>query len=577
MSVYWAVKRFHLFIYGGEFKVITDHQPLVSLFNNPTSKPSARIERWLMELQQYRFTVEYRPGASNPADYASRHPVGDLESHNYEIESEDHIYFITRNAVPKAVTLSEVESATATDPVLQAVMSAMKSGCWHKAPPGVSLSELSRYEQVKEQLTCTDTVLLKSDRLVVPASLQERIADIAHEGHLGIVKTKALLREKVWFPCMDKMVETKVKACLPCQVVTPVYAREPVQVSALPDSPFDEVSIDFAHVEGETLLLLVDDYSRFPFVEPVSSTSASAVIPKLDQLFATFGTPKIVRSDNGPPFNGEEFAKFAHALGFKHRKVTPLWPRANGEVERFVKTLKKCLKAAKVEGRNWRKELQAILRNYRTSPHQTTGVAPAVLLLKRPVRNKLPQTNYVDPVSEIVRERDFLQKSKFKAHADSKVYVKPSTISPGETVLVKRPFTASKGATVYDPTPLTVVDKKGSMITAQNENRTVTRNSSFFKTLDQSVINRDDDPSHDNGLSSPADIKHQQELPAARTRAHASDPSASKPVSSPGVQANPTSSFSPIPEGQAGASHPVGQPPLRRSSRKRVPRQILDL
>ena len=230
-----------------------------------------------------------------PADYASRHPVGDLEPHNYEIESEDHICFITRNAVPKAVTLSEVESATATDPVLQAVMSAMKSGCWHKAPPGVSLSELSRYEQVKEQLTCTDSVLLKSDRLVVPAALQERIVDIAHEGHLGIVKTKALLREKVWFPCIDKMVETKVKACLPCQVVTPVYAREPVHVSALPDSPIDEVSIDCAHVEGETLLLLVDDYSRFPFEEPVSSTSANAVIPKLDQLLATFGTSKIVR------------------------------------------------------------------------------------------------------------------------------------------------------------------------------------------------------------------------------------------------------------------------------------------
>ena len=72
-------------------------------------------------------------------------------------------------------------------------------------------------------------------------------------------------------------------------------------------------------------------------------------------------------------------------------------------------------------------------------------------------------------------------------------------------------------------------------------------------------------------------MKHQQELPAARTRAHASDPSASKPESSRGVQANPTSSFSHIPEGQASASHPVGQPPLRRSSRKRVPRQILDL
>ena len=115
------------------------------------------------------------------------------------------------------------------------------------------------------------------------------------------------------------------------------------------------------------------------------------------------------------------------------------------------------------------------------------------------------------------------------------------------------------------------------MITAQNDNRTVTRNSSFFKILDQSVINRDNNPSHDSGLSSPADTKQQQELPAARTRAHASDPSASKPVSFPGAQANPTSSFSPIPESQASASHPVGQPPLRRSSRKRVPRQILDL
>ena len=227
---------------------------------------------------------------------------------------------------------------------------------------------------------------------------------------MKIVKTKAPLREKVWFPCMDKMVETKVKACLPCQVVTPVYTREPFQMSVLPDCPFDEVSVDFVHVDGQTLLLVVNDYSRFPFVEPVSSTSASAVIPKLDQLFSTFGAPRVVKSQNGPPFNEEEFAKFAYVLGFKHQKVTPLWPRASGEVERFVKTLKKCIKAAKVEGRNWRKEKQAILRNYRTTPHETTGVAPAVPLLKWPVRNKLPQVNHIDPVAEIVREHDSSQK-----------------------------------------------------------------------------------------------------------------------------------------------------------------------
>ena len=105
LSIYWAVKRFHLFVYGKQFKVITDHKPLVSLFNNPSFQPSARIERWLLELQQYHFTVEYRPDASNPANYASRHPVGDPESHSYDIESAEHISFVARNAALKAVTL----------------------------------------------------------------------------------------------------------------------------------------------------------------------------------------------------------------------------------------------------------------------------------------------------------------------------------------------------------------------------------------------------------------------------------------------------------------------------------------
>ena len=200
-------------------------------------------------------------------------------------------------------------------------------------------------------------------------------------------------------------------------------------MSVLPDNPFDEVRVDFASVNGETLLLLVDDYSRFPFVEPVSSTSASAVIPKLDKLFATFGTPLVVRSDNGPPFNGDEFVKFSQVLGFKHRKVKPLWPRANGEVERFVKTLKKYIKAAKTEGKNWRKELQVFLRNYRTTPHTTTGVAPNVLLMKRAVRNKIPQANNVDPVSEIIRKR-FVTENEDQSICRQKVLCKTFRYQP---------------------------------------------------------------------------------------------------------------------------------------------------
>ena len=562
LSIYWAIKRFHLFVYGKEFNVVTDHKPLVTLFNNPSSRPSARIERWLMELQQYRFTVEYKPGQSNPADYASRHPVGDPESQAFESEAEEHVQFVAKHAVPKAINLADIEQATMSDPTLQAVISAVKSGGWHKAPSQVSLSELSRYEKVKEQLTCTDTVLLKADRLVIPAQLQEQIVDIAHEGHLGIVKTKALLREKVWFPCMDKMVEDKIKACLACQIATPVYSREPLKMTQLPDGPFEEVSVDFAYVDGQNLLLVVDDYSRFPFVESVSSTSASAVIPKLDSIFATFGIPRVVKSDNGPPFNGEEFSKFSRVVGFKHRKVTPFWPRANGEVERLVKTLKKCLKAAKSEGTNWRKALQSFLRSYRSTPHLTTGVAPSVLLLGRATRNKLPQIKSLDPVAEIIRRKDSSQKQKIKAYADNKSYVTPCTIRPGESVLVKKSYTASKSDLPYNSTPMTVVSKKGSMITAQGDGQPqITRNSSFFKKL----------------VLKPNVLAEREPSVPTEVGQSISSPTHVTPAKSPDGPAVPAAQNTNGPLGPPQISDGGTVPPLRRSSRIRRPRNILDL
>lgn len=86
-----------------EFKVITDETPLVALLNNPSSKPSAKNRMLAHGITAIRFTVEYYPGASNPADYTSRHPIGDPEFHNYEVESEEHISFVASNAVLKAI------------------------------------------------------------------------------------------------------------------------------------------------------------------------------------------------------------------------------------------------------------------------------------------------------------------------------------------------------------------------------------------------------------------------------------------------------------------------------------------
>ena len=255
-------------------------------------------------------------------------------------------------------------------------------------------------------------------------------------------------------------------------------------MSSLPAAPWKEVSVDFAEIPNrQYLLLITDDYSRHPVVEIVKSTAATTTIPELDKVFSEFGDPDVIRSDNGPPFKCKEFAAFADDLGFKHRKLIPKWARANGEVERFVRTVKKVIKTAKVEHKNYRQELNRLLRNYRATPHSATRIAPATALFGRPMKMKLPELTTPCSNPEI-RKRDQTAKAKMKEHADNKRYVKPSKAKEGDTVLVKRDDSKKESDTSYDPRTHIIVEKKGSMVTAENDDGTqVTKNSSFFKNV----------------------------------------------------------------------------------------------
>jgi hypothetical protein len=162
-------------------------------------------------------------------------------------------------------------------------------------------------------------------------------------------------------------------------------------MTALPERPWQMVSIDFYTLpSGEELLVVSDDFSRYPAVEVVAGTAFQQVKPKLEHILATFGVPEIIKKDNDPPFNGKEFEEFSHQFGFKHRKVTPAWPEANGEVERLMKTLGKFMRTTKAESKSWRNEIEGFLSNYRTALHSATGKSPAEVLFGRRNRNKMP-------------------------------------------------------------------------------------------------------------------------------------------------------------------------------------------
>ncbi|KAI0217763.1 hypothetical protein LSAT2_030468, partial [Lamellibrachia satsuma] len=90
-------------------------------------------------------------------------------------------------------------------------------------------------------------------------------------------------------------------------------------------------------------------------------------------------------------FNGSEFEILSHHRGFHHRKITPIWPQANGEVDRFMASLMKTIRAAHIEQRSWKQKLYNFLRQHRATSHSTTGVAPAEALNARKLYNFLRQ------------------------------------------------------------------------------------------------------------------------------------------------------------------------------------------
>ena len=107
--------------------------------------------------------------------------------------------------------------------------------------------------------------------------------------------------------------------------------------------------------------MVFDEYSRWASVERVKSVSEDDLEPVLDKLFSIFGAPVIFKSDNGSPYQSHRFKEFASKWGFSHRKITPLWPRANAGAESFMKKLGKVIKTAKAANVDKMKHLQEFL------------------------------------------------------------------------------------------------------------------------------------------------------------------------------------------------------------------------
>ena len=283
-------------------------------------------------------------------------------------------------------------------------------------------------------------------------------------------------------------MESYINTCIPCQATVHTEAQEPVKSTTLPKGPWECLCMDFygPMPSGEYVLVVIDEYSRFPEIDITTSTSAKATLPKLDRILSSFGIPISIKTDNGPPFTSKTFNDYCRLMGIKHQLITPRHPRANGLVENFNRMVKKVTRTAVIERKSWKQELYTFLRSYRATPHSTTGESPANLLFqRRPYRVRLPELPPPAIDDKLVRNRDASQKAIAKKYADQKQYVKVSPIVPGDKVLLKN---ERKGKLVpcYDPQPFVVSRKNGSTLVVVREHpahKVVKRDTSWFKKL----------------------------------------------------------------------------------------------
>ena len=341
LGIVWAIKKFNHYLCARQFELLTDHQPPVSIFNPNKSLPgmtTARLQRYAMYLAGHQYIIKYRNTHRHcNADGLSRLPISNTASDDHEDEAI-HIYYASQTD-PLPVTAAQIRMQTSRDLTLASVLQFVKQG-WPERCPS---SELHVYFNRRNELTAHLDCLVWRNRTVIPPKLQPAVLDELHEGHPGIVRMKAIARSYVWWQGIDASLETRVKACPGCQQTQNQPAAAPLHPWMHPARPWQRVHIDFlGPLRGMMWLVAIDAHSKWPEVLPFrTTTTATDTIQALRTVFARYGCPEEIVSDNGPQFTSTDFGSFLEANGIRHRHTAPYHPATNGLAERFVQSFKK--------------------------------------------------------------------------------------------------------------------------------------------------------------------------------------------------------------------------------------------
>ena len=395
LAIVFGVTKFRQYLLGRHFKLFTDHKPLITLLGEHKQVPqlaSARIKRWSLLLAAYNYTIEFIPGKENVyADYLSRKPINGQPTPAEQVDVK--IMFIEGEEI---INSNMVEMETKKDPVLNKVLDFTKNG-WPEKPQ----TDFQPYYTKRLELSNEDGILLWNSRVVVPDSLRGILLKDLHAEHLGMVKMKQLARKYFWWPKLDKEIEETVKCCPACQEAAKSPAASQHASWSWPGGPWKRIHLDFAGPYlGKMFLVVVDAYSKYLEIVPMSHATSATTITALRHIFSNFGLPEHIVTDNGSQFTSEEFQTFLKDNDIQHTTTAPGHPATNGLAERYVGEFKDKLSKMGATGESLQTKLDRFLLTYRATP-TGMGKSPAELLMNRQPRIKFSALRAKQSKSEV--------------------------------------------------------------------------------------------------------------------------------------------------------------------------------
>ena len=466
LSVVFGLEHFHCFIYGKPVVVHSDHKPLQYISVKQLSQAPPRLQRMLLRIQQYEIEIKYRPGKEMTyADYLSR--VSPTQRPAIPLEHTIHMIQISDSQ------LERVKYATQSDPELSALKEQVVQG-WPSDAKSVP-KMIRSYWSLRDYISVEDGVLFNGTKMIIPNGMRKEYLERVHQGHLGISKSQLRAKESLYWPQMCNDIEGHVKDCKYCLQNANLPAKDKMIAHEIPTNPWQTLSSDLFELNGHTYILVVDHYSKMPFVKLLTKQTSAGVIKFLKELFAVHGICRRLYTDNGPQYSSQEFLNFTREWDFQHTTSSPRYAQSNGFAERMVGVVKQILKKASQSNT----DPHMALLCYRSTPIDAKLQSPAELLYNRKVRANLPSQNPNGTRGEEVYQ-GLCEKSKTSQQQyDKTAGQEQSELLPGMKVLYK-----DQGDPMW--TPATVegrCEEPGSYIISNPNGSKLRRNRRFLKEL----------------------------------------------------------------------------------------------